>query len=221
MAIDPISAKSAVMKSSPSTSFEGMEPEVPFKDVFAQVQQPSYGAEVSSMPKSLPQLPLEVLNRHMTPQQLASFVAEMVPMPEEKRRQRLKTSGIQNLEGKQNYIAQGSDPLIPQNLIQPQEGGLSPVQQIMPAAQGNPYLAPRAVQNTPFQFFIEKSLDYFRKVSGMEMKTDQLMVDYIEGRATIEELTIEKAKVSVAISFGVTILQQVTNAFNEIKNMSI
>jgi flagellar hook-basal body complex protein FliE len=77
------------------------------------------------------------------------------------------------------------------------------------------------LSTTPFQFFLDKGIDYFRRISGMERRSDQLMEKFARGEASIEELTIEKAKVSVAISFAVTLVTQVTQAFNELKNMQV
>ena len=74
---------------------------------------------------------------------------------------------------------------------------------------------------TPFQFFIDKSVDLFRKVSGMEWRADRLMEEYARGNISIEEMTIVKAETGVAISFAVTLVTQVTAAFNELKNMQI
>ena len=77
------------------------------------------------------------------------------------------------------------------------------------------------LSTTPFQFFLDKGIDYFRRISGMERRSDQLMERFARGEASIEELTIEKAKVSVALSFAVTLVTQVTQAFNELKNMQV
>lgn len=77
------------------------------------------------------------------------------------------------------------------------------------------------LSTTPFQFFLDKGIDYFRRISGMERRSDQLMEQFARGEASIEELTIEKAKVSVALSFAVTLVTQVTQAFNELKNMQV
>ncbi|MSR89099.1 MAG: hypothetical protein EXS67_05555 [Candidatus Margulisbacteria bacterium] len=74
---------------------------------------------------------------------------------------------------------------------------------------------------TPFQFFIDKGIDLFRNISNMEQRSDQLMEQYARGEISIEEMSIEKAKVSVALSFAVTLVTQVTQAFNELKNMQV
>ncbi|NDC82733.1 hypothetical protein EB093_03595 [bacterium] len=74
---------------------------------------------------------------------------------------------------------------------------------------------------TPFQFFIDKAVDFFLKVSDLERKSDLKMVDFAQGRASLEEVMVEKAKVSVALSFSVTLVNQVTQSFKEIQNMQV
>lgn len=75
--------------------------------------------------------------------------------------------------------------------------------------------------STPFQVFLDKGIEFFRRVSGMEKRADELMERFALGEVSLEELTIEKAKVGVAISFSVTLVTQVTQAFNELKQMQI
>lgn len=74
---------------------------------------------------------------------------------------------------------------------------------------------------TPFQFFIDKAVDFFLRVSAMERNTDLLMERYVQGRASLEELMIEKAKTSVAVTFCVTLVTQVSQTFKEIQNMQV
>jgi flagellar hook-basal body complex protein FliE len=92
---------------------------------------------------------------------------------------------------------------------------------ITPENINNEGLRTSKLATTPFQFFLDKGIDFFRRTSGMERRSDQLMERYARGEVSIEELTIEKAKVGVAISFAVTLVTQVTQAFNELKNMQI
>ncbi|MFC1751939.1 flagellar hook-basal body complex protein FliE [Thermoproteota archaeon] len=74
---------------------------------------------------------------------------------------------------------------------------------------------------TPFQLFLDKALEFFDGVSEMEKRADWLMEQYVLGKASIEELTIEKTKVSVALSFAVTLVNQITQSFKEIQNMAV
>lgn len=77
------------------------------------------------------------------------------------------------------------------------------------------------LETTPFQLFLDKAVDFFLRVSDQERHSDMLMVDYVEGRISLEELMIEKSKAGVAISFSLTLVNQVTQTFKEIQNMQV
>lgn len=77
------------------------------------------------------------------------------------------------------------------------------------------------LETTPFQLFLDKAVDFFLRVSDQERHADMLMVDYVEGRISLEELMIEKAKAGVAVSFSLTLVNQVTQTFKEIQNMQV
>ena len=73
----------------------------------------------------------------------------------------------------------------------------------------------------PFQLFIDKSLDLLGRISNLERRSDRLMADYALGKASLEDLSIEKAKVGVAIAFALNLINQGLAAFKEIQNMQI
>jgi flagellar hook-basal body complex protein FliE len=77
------------------------------------------------------------------------------------------------------------------------------------------------LETTPFQLFLDKAVDFFLRVSDQERHADMLMVDYAEGRISLEELMIEKSKAGVAVSFTLTLVNQVTQTFKEIQNMQV
>jgi hypothetical protein len=81
--------------------------------------------------------------------------------------------------------------------------------------------AQNRLETTPFQLFLDKAVDFFLRVSDQERHSDMLMVDYVEGRISLEELMIEKSKVGVAVSFSLTLVSQVTQTFKEIQNMQV
>jgi len=87
--------------------------------------------------------------------------------------------------------------------------------------------APQAITSrgvmpiTPFQLFLNKAVDFFDGVSQMEMSTDSLMKDYVDGKASLEELSLAKAKIGIAITFSMTLVNQVTQTFKEIQNMQV
>ena len=73
----------------------------------------------------------------------------------------------------------------------------------------------------PFQFFINRSVDILGRISLLERRSDQLMADYALGRASLEEMSVEKAKVGVAISFAINVINQGLTVFKEILQMNI
>ncbi len=74
---------------------------------------------------------------------------------------------------------------------------------------------------TPFQIFLDKAVDFFETVSDYENKSDTMMQDYIEGKMSLEEITVARTKVGLAISFSITLINQVTQTFKEIQNMQV
>ncbi len=74
---------------------------------------------------------------------------------------------------------------------------------------------------TPFQIFLDKAMDFFEMVSDLENPSDTMTQDFVEGKVSMEELALIKAKVGVAISFAMTMVNQVTQTFKEIQNMQV
>ena len=48
-----------------------------------------------------------------------------------------------------------------------------------------------------------------------------MMVDFMDGKVSLEELTLARTKVGVALTFGLTLLNQITQTFKEIQNMQV
>lgn len=100
-------------------------------------------------------------------------------------------------------------------------GGVRQAEPLTPEAITQLVQQQQRLETPPFQLFLDKALDFFLKVSDLERKTDMMMVDYVEGRVSLEELMIEKAKAGVAISFSLTLVNQVVQTFKEIQNMQV
>jgi flagellar hook-basal body complex protein FliE len=74
---------------------------------------------------------------------------------------------------------------------------------------------------TPFQLFMDKSIAALENISDMEVRVNDLMEQYIQGRASIDEVSIETAKLNLAISFATSVLTSATQTFKEILQMAI
>jgi flagellar hook-basal body complex protein FliE len=77
------------------------------------------------------------------------------------------------------------------------------------------------LDTTPFQLFMDKSIEALEGLSKMEFRTNDLMDQYAQGKVSIEEVSIETQKLSLAISFATTVISQATSIFKEIQSMQI
>ena len=169
----------------------------------------------------------------LTPEMAGQFFAQIVPEDEfNPRIERLDRQGAPVAPISQEQKGNVSDWTLAQATPAVRAVGQDPNQQAVNAPLERPLgsgalegtvpgARPPRVEVTPFQFFLDKAVDFFLKVSDLERKTDTLMVDYTNGKASLEELMVEKAKVSVALSFSVTLVNQVTQSFKEIQGMQI
>ncbi|NDD66177.1 hypothetical protein EBZ35_00735 [bacterium] len=106
----------------------------------------------------------------------------------------------------------------------PDRAPRNPVQSILDTAvPDSPMRTPNAMaqQSPPFQVFLDKAVDFFLKVSDLERQSDFLMGEYVKGNVSLDELMVDKAKVGVAISFTLTLFNQVTQTIKEIQNLQI
>lgn len=153
----------------------------------------------------------------LSPKELAQIAASLiVPESSSDPRKKKKLKSDMDLDGAVAQVLPGRSVNNSQAQLSPSEFNYEIDQD---AYDGN--YRREALSVTPFQFFLDKTIDFFSRVTLMEIKADSLMELYVRGEASLEELTIEKAKVSVAISFATTVLSQVTQAFKEIQNMQI
>jgi flagellar hook-basal body complex protein FliE len=74
---------------------------------------------------------------------------------------------------------------------------------------------------TPFQLFIDKALEALEGLSTLEYRVNNLMDQYAQGKVSIEEVSIETTKLSLAVSFATTVISQATQIFKEIQSMQV
>jgi hypothetical protein len=74
---------------------------------------------------------------------------------------------------------------------------------------------------TPFQLFMDKAVEALEGLSTMEIRVNDLIEQYIQGKVSIEEVSTETAKLSMAISFATTVITQITTTFKEIQNLPV
>ena len=74
---------------------------------------------------------------------------------------------------------------------------------------------------TPFQFYIDKSVEALKGVSNMEYRVNNLIGQYIQGNVSVDRVSIETAKLNLAISFITTVVTTATQTFKELTGMQI
>ena len=79
----------------------------------------------------------------------------------------------------------------------------------------------RKLDITPFQILIDKAISSLENISEMEFKMNDLMEQYTRGQSSIDEVTIETAKLNLAISFASSVITSATTTFKEFIGMQI
>ena len=74
---------------------------------------------------------------------------------------------------------------------------------------------------TPLQFFSDAAIKALQEISNQEFHVNDLMQQYIDGKATIEEVSIETTKLNLAISFASTVISTASQTFKELISMQI
>jgi flagellar hook-basal body complex protein FliE len=74
---------------------------------------------------------------------------------------------------------------------------------------------------TPFQLFMDKSIASLENLSKMEMQVNDLMEQYIQGRASIDEVSMETAKLNLSLQFVTSVLTSAVQTFKEVLQMAI
>ena len=74
---------------------------------------------------------------------------------------------------------------------------------------------------TPFQLFMDRVVELLEGVSQMEFKVNDLTQKYIRGEASIDEVSIETAKLNLSVSFVTTVVTQAKDTFKELIAMQV
>jgi flagellar hook-basal body complex protein FliE len=73
----------------------------------------------------------------------------------------------------------------------------------------------------PFQKFLDMAVSALEDVSQMETQTNNLINQYVEGKASLQEVMTATAKMNIAIQLAVTVTNSAVTAFKEITQMAV
>lgn len=82
-------------------------------------------------------------------------------------------------------------------------------------------LSTKRLEITPFQMFIDKSIEVLESISAIEYRVNDLTEQYIQGKVSLDEVSVETMKLNLVVSFATTVLSSGTQAFKEITNLAI
>jgi len=74
---------------------------------------------------------------------------------------------------------------------------------------------------TPFQLFIDRAVDALESISQMEYRVNELTQQYIEGKVSVDEVSMEATKLNLAITFATTVITTASQTFKEYTQMAI
>lgn len=94
------------------------------------------------------------------------------------------------------------------------------------AATVKPAVAPPPAQETqfqgnPFEDILSKAVDALQGVSRTEANANQLISNYVAGRADLQDVMVATSKMNLTIQFAVTIVTQAVTTFKEITQMQV
>ena len=85
------------------------------------------------------------------------------------------------------------------------------------AGEGNLVILNRV----PIQMFLDKTIEALDNISKQEFRVNDLMDGFIEGRVSEDEVIVETAKFSLAMSMVTTIIQTSVQTFKEIQQIPV
>ncbi|MBI5700658.1 flagellar hook-basal body complex protein FliE [Candidatus Saganbacteria bacterium] len=88
--------------------------------------------------------------------------------------------------------------------------------QITPQIGSSPF-----VSSNPFEDVLAKAVNALDNISKTEMRANQLIGDYIHGKADLQDVMIATSKSSVLIQLAITTINSAVSTFKEITQMQV
>lgn len=74
---------------------------------------------------------------------------------------------------------------------------------------------------TPFQKFIDQSIEVLENISQLDYRVNDLTEQYIRGEVSVEEVSFAITKLNLAISFATTVISSASQTFKELTQLQI
>ncbi len=73
----------------------------------------------------------------------------------------------------------------------------------------------------PFDSILSKAVESLNSVSQSEFKANQLIDDYMKGKADLQEVMVATSKMNIMVNLGVTVVTSAVTSFKELTAMQI
>jgi len=74
---------------------------------------------------------------------------------------------------------------------------------------------------TPFSQLLDTAVGALNELSAVEAKSNQLTEDYLQGKASLEEVMMETNRLSINMQLAVTVINTTAQTFKEIQQMQV
>lgn len=83
------------------------------------------------------------------------------------------------------------------------------------------FLNEQQLDITPFQLFIDRSIEVLDNISQQEFRVNDLTEQYIAGNVSVDEVSIEATKLNMAITFATTVITTASQTFKDLTQMAV
>ena len=74
---------------------------------------------------------------------------------------------------------------------------------------------------TPFQMFIDKSVEVLSNISKLDYRVNDLTEQFMRGEVSVDEVSFEINKLNLAITFATTVISSASQTFKELTQLQI
>ena len=124
-------------------------------------------------------------------------------------------------EENRELLAQALDPEEIETIFREVNNNRSRQQAMQDQRNNETYLSTNRIEVTPFQMLMDKAIEVLESISTMEYRVNDLTEQYIEGKVSLDEVSVETMKLNLAVSFATTVLSSATQTFKEITQLAI
>ena len=126
-----------------------------------------------------------------------------------------------SLDENKELLAQALNPEEIEQIFQQVQNNRNNRQQFQNNQDEDTFLNTNRIETTPFQMIIDKAVEVLESISNMEYRVNDLTEQYIEGKISLDEVSVETMKLNLAVSFITTLLSSATQSLKEVTQIAL